>query len=124
LAISTVLFATVTFSRFMGVEPYLGLKPLKPIYAAQAGRRTALPNRIASVRASQSNPGEHRQGNKLAPTADSWKEIVDRYRAQWITPGQKATLDAEHYRGIATGKSFREIGAALGQIVKGWERGR
>ena len=27
------------------------------------------------------------EGNKLAPIADSWKEIADRYRAQWITPG-------------------------------------
>jgi hypothetical protein len=64
------------------------------------------------------------EGNKLAPIADSWKEIVDRYRAQWITPGQKATLDAEYNRGIATNKSWREIGAALGQIIRGWERGR
>jgi hypothetical protein len=64
------------------------------------------------------------EGNKLPPIADSWKEIVDRYRAQWITPGQKATLDAEYNRGIASGKSWREIGEALGQIVKGWERGR
>jgi hypothetical protein len=30
----------------------------------------------------------------------------------------------EYDRGIATCKSSREIGAALGQIVKGWERGR
>ena len=27
-------------------------------------------------------------------------------------------------RGHRNGKSWREIGAALGQIVKGWERGR
>jgi hypothetical protein len=32
------------------------------------------------------------------------------------------TLDCK--RGIASRKSWREIGAALGQIVKGWERGR
>lgn len=38
--------------------------------------------------------------------------------------GQKATLQAEYDRGIATGKSWREIGATLGQIVKSWERGR
>jgi hypothetical protein len=61
---------------------------------------------------------------KPTPVFDSWKEIVDRYRAQWITPGQKATLDAEYNRGIETGKSWREIGAALGQIVRGWERAR
>jgi hypothetical protein len=64
------------------------------------------------------------ESTKSAPASDSWKEIVDRYRAQWITPGQKATLDAEYNRGISTGKSWREIGAALGQIVKGWERER
>jgi len=62
--------------------------------------------------------------SKPAPAFDPWKEIVDRYMAQWITPGQKATLDAEYNRGISTGKSSREIGAALGQIVKGWKRGR
>jgi hypothetical protein len=61
---------------------------------------------------------------KTAPVFDSWKEIVGRYMTQWTTHGQKATLDAEYARGIATGKSWREIGAALGQIVRGWERGR
>jgi hypothetical protein len=61
---------------------------------------------------------------KPAPAVDAWKEIVDRYRAQRITLGQKATLDAEYNRGIQTGKSWREIGASLGQIVKSWERGR
>jgi hypothetical protein len=58
------------------------------------------------------------------PALDSWKEIVDRYRAQWITPGQRDKLEAEYNAGIATGKSWRESGAALGQIVKGRERGR
>ena len=46
-----------------------------------------------------------------APALDAWQEIVDRYRSQRITPGQKATLDAEYNRGIAIGKSWREIGA-------------
>jgi hypothetical protein len=68
----------------------------------------------------QPNPQE----SKPTPVVDAWKEITDRYRAQWVTPGQKATLDAEYNRGISTGKSWREIGAALGRIVKGWERGR
>jgi len=31
---------------------------------------------------------------------------------------------SDYKRGFATGKSWREIGTALGQIVKGWERGR
>jgi hypothetical protein len=43
---------------------------------------------------------------------------------QWTTHGQQAILQAEYDRGIATGKSWRDIGAALGQIVKGWKRGR
>jgi hypothetical protein len=69
---------------------------------------------------------EHKSGSEPSQperNVDAWREIVDRYRAQWITPGQKATLDAEYNRGIATGKSWREIGAALGQIAKSWERG-
>ena len=59
-----------------------------------------------------------------APAPDSWQQIVNRYMTQWVTHSQKATLQAEYERGIATGKSWREIGAALGQIVKSWERGR
>jgi hypothetical protein len=43
---------------------------------------------------------------------------------EWVTLGQRAKLDAEYNAGIAAGKSWREIGAALGQIVKGWKRGR
>jgi len=62
--------------------------------------------------------------NKPAPVHDAWKEIVDPYMAQWNTHGQQPILQAEHDRGIATGKSWREIGAALGHIVKAWERGR
>jgi hypothetical protein len=72
--------------------------------------------------ASEIQPKPHE--SKSAPVADSWKEIVGHYMTQWTTHGQKATLDAEYARGIATGKSWREIGSALGQIVKGWKRGR
>lgn len=64
------------------------------------------------------------QANKSEPAVDSWKQIVDLRMCQWTTHGQQAILQAEYDRGIATGKSWREIGAALGQIVKGWERGR
>ena len=70
---------------------------------------------------------EQKPGNepsKPEPKVDAWKEIVDLYMRRWTTHGQQATLQAEHDRGIATGKSWREIGASLGQIVKGWERGR
>lgn len=64
------------------------------------------------------------QESKTAPTVDSWKQIVDLCMRRWTTHGQQATLQAEYDRGISTGSSWREIGAALGQIVKGWERGR
>jgi hypothetical protein len=64
------------------------------------------------------------QESKSASVVDAWTEIVGRYMTQWTTHGQRATLEAEYNRGIATGKSWREIGAALGQIVKGRERGR
>jgi hypothetical protein len=59
-----------------------------------------------------------------SPAPDAWKEIADLYLRRWTTHGQQATLQAEYDRGITTGKSWREIGASLGQIVKGWERGR
>jgi hypothetical protein len=39
-----------------------------------------------------------------------------------MTHGQKAALEAECNRGIATGKSWREIGAALGLIIRSWPR--
>src|SRR5580693_3627192 len=61
---------------------------------------------------------------KREPKVDAWKDIVGRYMTQWTTHGQKATLEAEYNRGIATGKSWREVGAALGQIIKSWQRGR
>ena len=64
------------------------------------------------------------QENKSAPAVDSWKQIVDLCMRRWTTHGQQATLQAEYDRGIASCKSWREIGAALGQIVKGWKRGR
>jgi hypothetical protein len=59
-----------------------------------------------------------------AELPDAWQQIVNRHMTQWTTHSQKAILQAEYDRGIATGKSWREIGASLGQIVKGWERGR
>ena len=55
---------------------------------------------------------------------DAWKEICQLHLKQWVTPGQRDKLQAEYDAGIATGKSWRQIGTALGQIVKGWERGR
>ena len=55
---------------------------------------------------------------------DAWKEICQLHSKQWVTQGQRAKLEAEYNAGIATGKSWREIGTALGQIVKDWERGR
>jgi hypothetical protein len=59
-----------------------------------------------------------------APAPDAWQQICQLHLKEWVTPGQRAKLEAEYNAGIATGKSWREIGTALGQIVKGWERGR
>jgi len=59
-----------------------------------------------------------------AAAPDAWQEICQLYLKQWVTPGQRAKLEAEYNAGIANGKSWREIGTALGQIVKGRERGR
>jgi hypothetical protein len=61
---------------------------------------------------------------KPASAPDAWKEICQLYLKQWTTPGQRDKLQAEYNAGIATGKSWREIGTALGQIVKSRERGR
>jgi hypothetical protein len=55
---------------------------------------------------------------------DAWKQICELHLKEWVTPGQRAKLEAEYNAGIASGKSWREIGAALGQIVRGWQRGR
>jgi len=61
---------------------------------------------------------------KPAPAPDAWQQICQLHLKEWVTPGQRDKLQAEYDAGIATGKSWREIGAALGQIVKGRERGR
>jgi hypothetical protein len=61
------------------------------------------------------------QPRQSSPPFDAWQEIVKRYMTQWTTHGRKVTSEAEYNRGIATGKSWREIGASLGQIVKSWE---
>jgi hypothetical protein len=61
---------------------------------------------------------------KPAEAPDAWQEICQLHLKQWITQGQRAKLEVEYNAGIASGKSWREIGTALGQIVKGWERGR
>ena len=68
-------------------------------------------------------PGE--AAKKVAVQApDAWKEICQLHLKEWVTQGQRAKLEGEYNAGIASGKSWREIGAALGQIVKSWERGR
>ena len=53
-----------------------------------------------------------------APAPDAWQQICQLHLKEWVTPGQRAKLEAEYNAGIATGKSWREIGAALGQIDK------
>src|ERR1700722_3619355 len=70
---------------------------------------------------------ERKSGNgpsKPERNVDAWKEIGDLYLRRWTTHGQKASLEAEYNRGIAEGKSWREIGSSPQQIIKSWERGR
>jgi hypothetical protein len=55
---------------------------------------------------------------------DAWQQICQLHLKEWVTPGQRDKLQAEYNAGIASGKSWREIGTALGQIVKSRERGR
>src|ERR1700733_12559636 len=61
---------------------------------------------------------------KSAPAPDAWQEICQLHLREWVTQGQRAKLEAEYSAGIASGKSWREIAAALGHIVKARERGR
>jgi hypothetical protein len=61
---------------------------------------------------------------KSAPALDAWQQICQLHLKQWVTAGQRAKLEGEYNAGIASGKSWREIGTALGQIVKARERGR
>jgi hypothetical protein len=76
------------------------------------------------------HPNGRRNHNYVPPEnaakkpAEAPDEICQLHLKQWINQGQRAKLEAEYNAGIASGKSWREIGAALGQIVKGWERGR
>jgi hypothetical protein len=69
-------------------------------------------------------PPENAAKKVAVQAPDAWQQICQLHLKQWITQGQRAKLEAEYYAGIATGKSWREIGTALGQIVKGWQRGR
>src|SRR5580704_4581092 len=52
---------------------------------------------------------------KPAEAPDAWHQICKLHLKEWVTPGQRDELQAEYDAGIATGKSWREIGAALGQ---------
>jgi hypothetical protein len=97
-------------ARIQNNEPSMGIEPVQGFHPN--GRRN---------HAFKSNAEEP---SKPEPKVDSWKQIVDLCMRRWTTHGQQATLRAEYDRGIATGKSWREIGASLGQIVKSWERGR
>lgn len=69
-------------------------------------------------------PPENAAKKVAVQAPDAWKEICQLHLKEWVTPGQRVKLESEYNAGIASGKSWREIGAALGQIVKGWERGR
>jgi hypothetical protein len=61
---------------------------------------------------------------KPAPPPDAWQQICQMHLKEWVTPGQRAKLEAEYKAGIATGKSWREIGMSLGLMVRDQQRGR
>jgi hypothetical protein len=69
-------------------------------------------------------PPEEAQKKVAVQAPDAWKEICHLYLKQWITPGQRDKLQAEYDAGIAAGKSWREIGAALGALVRDQRRGQ
>jgi hypothetical protein len=69
-------------------------------------------------------PPEEAAKKVAVEAPDAWQEICQLHLKEWVTQGQRAKLEAEYNSGIASGKSWREIDAALGEIVKGWERGR
>jgi hypothetical protein len=55
---------------------------------------------------------------------DAWQEICRLHLKEWVTPGQRAKLEAEYNSGVASGKGWREIGTALGALVRDQHRGR
>jgi hypothetical protein len=69
-------------------------------------------------------PGEAAK-TVVAPQApDAWKEICQLHLKEWITQGQRAKLEGEYNSGVSSGKSWREIGTALGALVRDQRRGR
>ena len=64
------------------------------------------------------------QPRQSTPPFDAWKEIVKRYMTQWTLTDRRRRYRLSMIVESQPAKSWREIGASLGQIVKGWERGR
>jgi hypothetical protein len=60
----------------------------------------------------------------VAQPVDAWQEICQLHLKEWVTQGQRAKLEGEYNAGIASGKSWREIGTALGALVRDQRRGR
>ena len=55
---------------------------------------------------------------------DAWKEICQLHLKEWVTQGQRAKLEGEYNAGIASGKSWRDIGTSLAAIIRDQQRGR
>jgi|SRR5580704_9539984 hypothetical protein len=87
-------------------------------------KATAQPEFYPNGRRNHNYVPPENAAKKLAEAPDAWQQICKLHLKEWVTPGQRAKLEGEYNAGIATGKSWREIGVALGQIVKGWKRGR
>jgi hypothetical protein len=100
------------------------LRPTRCSISVRTRSITANATSAPSCVGSTWTPPEEAAKKVAAAAPDAWQQICQLYLKQWVTPGQRAKLEAEYNAGIATGKSWREIGTALGQIVKGWKRGR
>jgi hypothetical protein len=69
-------------------------------------------------------PLEEAQKKVAIQAPDAWQEICQLHLKEWVTQGQRAKLEGEYNAGIASGKSFRDIGTSLAAIIRDQQRGR
>lgn len=61
---------------------------------------------------------------KPAEAPDAWYQICKLHLKEWVTEGQRAKLEGEYNAGIASGRSFRDIGTSLAAIIRDQRKGR
>jgi hypothetical protein len=69
-------------------------------------------------------PPEAAQKKFAVQAPDAWQEICQLHLKEWVTQGQRAKLEGEYNAGIASGKSWRDIGTSLAAIIRDQQRGR